>query len=129
MSSPSDVREWVRLADEDFGFAMLAIWRRVYPGLACYHAQQTAEKCLKAILTAASQLFPRTHDLVTLYALCPGEGRAFALDQRELIALTPYATGVQYPGFLASPSIADARRAILMAGRVRRTSRRFLGLR
>lgn len=36
----------------------------------CFHAQQAAEKILKAFLVRHGQIPPRTHDLVALLARC-----------------------------------------------------------
>ena len=52
MSVPADVLEWVGIANDDFGLAMLLVRQRRYPALACFHAQQAAEKYIKAVLTA-----------------------------------------------------------------------------
>src|SRR4029453_6914324 len=37
---------------------------------ATFHAQQCAEKYLKALLVSRRQAFPRTHDVVALHDLC-----------------------------------------------------------
>ena len=54
----------------DLATADLVTARRlVVPGLyhnACYHAQQAAEKGLKALLTRETATFPKTHDLSRL---------------------------------------------------------------
>ena len=64
---------------------------------ACFHAQQAAEKALKAVLTLRSVPFERTHDLEALYERLPPSDRgAFVLD--ELDALTPWAVEGRYGG-------------------------------
>lgn len=128
MSVPADVLEWVGIANDDFGLAMLLVRQRRYPALACFHAQQAAEKYIKAVLTAIGQPFPLSHDLVRVYTLYPAATGPYALQMRDLLALTPYATGARYPGFVAMPTLAEARQAVLMAGRVRRISLRRLGI-
>jgi HEPN domain-containing protein len=120
--------DWVAIADQDLGYAMLAVRHRRYPGLACYHAQQAAEKYIKAALTAAGLTFPRSHDLPGLYAVCLANGVALVLQHADLTLLNPFATDVRYPGLMPTPTLAQARSAILAAGRVRRACRRLLGL-
>ena len=128
MSVPASVAEWVRLAEDDFGGALVLARQRRFPALACYHAQQAAEKYLKAVLTAVNQPVPHTHDLMRLYQLYAQAADPYILQRGDLLALTLYATGVRYPGFVMMPSLADARQAILMAGRIRRASRGRLSL-
>jgi len=76
MSVPRDVLGWVARAEEDFLLARSCL-RRVTPLTvgACFHAQQCAEKYLKALLLARRQPFPRTHDLGALDALWTAAGR------------------------------------------------------
>lgn len=127
MSDPLDSLAWMTKAEEDLVLAMIA--RRRSPPLtagACFHAQQCAEKYLKAILVARNQPFPYTHDLNRLFDLCLQAGVALAIRQPDLIALQLYAVEARYPGL--TPSAAEARQAVLCAGRIRRVCRRVLGL-
>ena len=63
----------------------------------CFHAQQAAEKALKAVPIAGSIPFPRTHNITTLLELIPDE---CAVPQRvqEAVVLTDYAVAARYPG-------------------------------
>jgi HEPN domain-containing protein len=128
INAPTDWPAWVRLADDDLGTVVLLIRQRRYPTQACYHAQQATGKYLKAVLSWAGQPFPRTHDLARLYQLYPLTRVTYRLRLQELMALTPYGTDGRYPGLTTPPTIDEARRAVLMAGRVRRASRGRLGL-
>jgi HEPN domain-containing protein len=114
MSVPPSVAEWIRLADDDLGAAIVLARQRRFPALVCFHAQQAAEKYVKAVLTMVSQPVPHTHDLMRLYQIYPPAAGPYALQQGDLLALTPYAVGVRYPGFVMTPSLSDARQAILM---------------
>ncbi|MDO3377844.1 HEPN domain-containing protein [Geoalkalibacter halelectricus] len=62
-------REWLAKAREDF----LAVERLAdddgLSNVAAFHAQQCAEKSLKAVLEASGQKVPRTHDLIRLNGL------------------------------------------------------------
>jgi HEPN domain-containing protein len=127
MSSPADPLAWVRWAEEDYSLAIIAL-RRAQPFTygACFHAQQAAEKYLKAILVARGVAFPRTHDLGTLFTLLPPGGAALTVPPVDLQLLAGHAVDVRYPGLM--PTRQDARQSILIAGRVRRECRRMLGL-
>jgi HEPN domain-containing protein len=129
MSAPhSDVLEWIGLADQDLGAAMLTLRQGQYPGIAGFHVQQAIEKYLKGLLTASGRPFPLIHDLVALHDLCTDAGISIAVTQADLVRLTRFGVAVRYPGFASPPSPAEARRAILVAARVRRQTRRLLGL-
>jgi HEPN domain-containing protein len=84
----------------------------------CFHAQQCAEKYLKALLTLHQIEFPRTHDLTELVALLPA-GIRFLVPSDELVVITPYAVEARYPGDWGRPVRADAVRAVQIARRVR----------
>jgi HEPN domain-containing protein len=64
--------EWLAKARED----LLAVEKLADDGdltsIAAFHAQQCAEKSLKAVLEAHGQKVPRTHDLVRLNELVQG---------------------------------------------------------
>lgn len=66
-----DFREWARFAEEDWRLAVSLLRRKRPPVTAIgFHAQQSAEKYLKALLVFAGVAFPKTHDLPTLNTLC-----------------------------------------------------------
>ena len=63
--------EWIGKAEGDFATATREYRARKVPNYdsACFHAQQCAEKYLKARLQEATTPFPRTHDLEALLNL------------------------------------------------------------
>ncbi len=83
----------------------------------CFHAQQAAEKFLKAFLVARGEKPPRTHDLVALLGRCAdhdGELQALADDcQRP----TAYAVGARCPLDLSGSLDEDDGRAMNAAAR------------
>ena len=66
-------RGWLRRAKSDLVTARSALAGRdlVDPWVASFHAQQAAEKCLKAALIMEQIRFPRTHELELLRSLLP----------------------------------------------------------
>jgi HEPN domain-containing protein len=127
MSTPRDPLAWVAKADEDY-HALTQVLPNTRPltAIGCFHAQQTAEKYLKALLVAHGCPFPYTHDLDASHRLCAGIGGASLLADDDVDLLAAYAVGVRYPG--PTPSRSEARRAFLAARRIRRRCRRPLGL-
>jgi HEPN domain-containing protein len=91
---------------------------------ATFHAQQCAEKYLKALLAARGEVIPRTHDLAALSDLCLRNGVIIPIDQDSLERLTAYAVQVRYPG--EDPTVDEAREAVQIAQTVRRFARKSL---
>lgn len=63
---------------------------------ACFHAQQAAEKYLKALLAFAGQPIPRTHNLEDLFELCRQALPGWSPPELDLASLTPYAVELRY---------------------------------
>ena len=80
-----------------------------------YHAQQAAEKALKAFLTWHSLLFPKTHDLSLLLLQCESIDGSFAAFRTAARLLTPYASQFRYPGSVEEPAQVEADTAVRLA--------------
>jgi len=85
-----------------------------------FHAQQTVEKALKAVLAARGVDFPFTHDLRALMDLCDSAGFPVASHILDARRLTPYAVQQRYgtsdPGDVTRAEAASwARDAIAWA--------------
>ena len=63
------VKGWLRKADSDLTSASLCVEREQALDTACFHAQQAAEKWLKAYLTAYGVALPFVHNLEKLIEL------------------------------------------------------------
>ncbi len=73
---PAEIpQEWIRHAKSDLRMAEIAL---ANPGIlfedTCFHAQQCAEKALKALLTHLKIPFPRTHAIEVLLDLLFASG-------------------------------------------------------
>jgi HEPN domain-containing protein len=80
-----------------------------------YHAQQAAEKALKAFLTWHNQLFPKTHDLSLLLQQCESIDGGFSAHRTAARLLTPYASHFRYPSSVEEPAQVDADTAVRLA--------------
>lgn len=120
------VREWVAKAENDLLNAShtLKLGERCPTDTVCFHAQQAAEKYLKALLTHRAIDFPRSHDLVALAARLRN-GPQLALSRDELAWLTRFAIATRYPGE-GSISHVQARRALAAAKGIRKAVRALL---
>ncbi len=120
------VREWVAKAESDLRAAALLLEARekLPTDAVCFHAQQCAEKYMKALLVSQGIEVPKTHDIEKLIFLLPATVRPH-LTPEEQRRLTGYAAGARYPGW-GEISLAEAKRAVAIARRVRREIRRVL---
>lgn len=62
-----------------------------------FHAQQAAEKYLKAVLAIDEERPEKTHDLGVLAAQCERAGHPMPEALREVFDLAPYAVDERYP--------------------------------
>jgi HEPN domain-containing protein len=93
---PGDPREWLRLARGDAAIAHAEI-RDAPLELLCFHAQQAAEKAIKAVLLAERVDLPRTHNLQLLIDLLDEQAFRVSGAVREAAPLTLYAVLTRYP--------------------------------
>jgi len=91
-----------------------------------FHAQQAAEKTLKALLVAHGRLPPRVHDLAQLLDLClPFEAEIEPL-RADCERLSQYAVDVRYPDIEAKVEEAIGRKAVAAAEKICEAVRRRL---
>jgi HEPN domain-containing protein len=81
-----------------------------------FHAQQAAEKALKAFLTWHGQPFRKTHNLVELGYACARIDRSLEESLRRAGPLTEYAWKFRYPGDPEELSPEEAANALATAG-------------
>jgi HEPN domain-containing protein len=119
--------EWIDKAEGDYR-ALSALGSQLDPvwDIICYHAQQTAEKYLKAWLHEQGVEFPRTHDLEVLTKLCLTSLQEIAVLLDDLRMLSIFGTEIRYPGIIASKEDADA--CLRAGGAARKMIRTKLGL-
>src|ERR1700676_615020 len=91
--------QWVRKAESDYAVAKkLARGSDPHHDELCFHAQQSAEKYLKALLEELSQPIPRTHILQDLIALLLPHYPSLGLLRVGARFLTRFAVATRYPG-------------------------------
>ena len=83
-----------------------------------YHAQQAAEKTLKAFLVWHGHPVRRTHNLPVLVSQCEAIDSTFSALARAAAVLTPYIDEFRYPGAAEEPTEAAADEARRLARQV-----------
>ena len=122
------IREWIAKAEGDYATASREF--RVQDGpnydAVCFHAQQCAEKYLKALLIEKGVTPPKIHDLVDLSRRLQPVCDAWDWNIQELQLLSRSAVLARYPGESAGYEEAEA--AFEICRRVRKRLRELLGL-
>jgi len=126
------VVQWLDRAEADLGLAQRLLQdEEPYAWAAAFHAQQAAEKFLKALLVRSQIEFPKTHDLQQILALVRTQDAVLADALDQAAALTQYAVQARYPGQFSEVSPEDAREALRLAEQVaehvRRSMEPYLG--
>jgi HEPN domain-containing protein len=98
---PEDPREWLNRAKSNLSLAK-AEGSGIYLEDLCFHAQQAAEKAVKALLIKHGVEFPYVHDLSELLTLLEQKGIDFPETVKQGEKLTRFAVFTRYPG-IASP--------------------------
>jgi HEPN domain-containing protein len=128
MSDPElseEVSRWLRYAREDLEVAEMVIEHEQALRAACFHAQQCAEKAIKASLIFLGTPFRKVHDLELLSQELPNDW-ALSKDPGRLSWLTVWAVEPRYPGALPEASEDDANTAVDQAREILETTLRDL---
>ena len=110
-------RAWLAKADSDLTAARRLLEHAGPYDAVCFHAQQAAEKALKALLAFADAPLPRTHNLEDLQAQClstMAADRLVDLRRLDLSELTPFAVESRYD-IEFWPDQAEASAAVAVA--------------
>jgi len=102
---PEDPREWLNRALSDLLIAK-SEKEGIYLEDLCFHAQQAAEKAVKALLIKNNIGFPYVHDISQLLTLLENAGLKIPETIRQVETLTRFAVFTRYPG-IASPVIRE----------------------
>lgn len=114
-----EARRLLRLAARDqTAFKALRVVPEVDIAVALFHAQQSVEKTLKAMMCLHELEYRRTHDLEELAARLTTAGVLLPVTEEQLSRLTPYAVEFRYDDgafHLLSAEEADHWVAVLFA--------------
>src|ERR1700694_2036726 len=95
--APEGSEAWLQRARSDLAPARTALGStEVLREDVCFHAQQCAEKALKALLVHRRIVYPRTHALETLIDLLKASGVEIPPEVDRSFSLTQYDVETRY---------------------------------
>lgn len=112
---PGSPAEWLAFARGDLAIAKIPLPPGVTYGILCFHAQQAAEKAIKAVYRLYNQPFRYTHDLNDLLDGLAGLGVEIPESMWELSDLTRFAWESRYPGLGEPISEDEYQQAVTLA--------------
>jgi HEPN domain-containing protein len=113
---PGSPADWLLRARGDLALARIPLPEGAFYEDLCFHAQQAAEKAVKAVYRARRLAFAYTHDIAELLAGLERQGIAVPDAVREAGVLSSYAWQSRYPGGAAEPvGEAEYRHAVDIA--------------
>lgn len=97
-------KDWLGLANTDLvgAKALLDLGER-FLALSAFHAQQAAEKALKAYLVFQSIRVPKSHDIGDLVVLIELKDKKLSELLKPCLELTDYAVAYRYPDAQKQP--------------------------
>ncbi len=113
-----EAEAWLRISAEDLQSAEVLFDRKLFRPV-CYHAQQSVEKCLKALLVDSDIEIPRTHNILDLNNAAKKLGYSVEVTDEDAVFLSSVYRA-RYPSDagllpLGEPIKQDAERALKIA--------------
>lgn len=110
---PKSIREWLEVADSDaLAVEQLSSHELVVWPIVCFHAQQAAEKYLKAVLVRHRTPPTRTHDLTQLLSHVRAAGATLEGLDADCALLSKYPVEFRYPSREPKPTAEEGRAAV-----------------
>ena len=126
---PGSPEDWLARAIGDLALACVPLPDKGYYEDLCFHAQQAAEKAIKAVYKKHDLTFRYTHDLGELLADLMEKGITIPHEVEAAQILTVYAWEARYPGLAEPLTNEEYREAIKQANDVVRWAKNlFKGL-
>jgi HEPN domain-containing protein len=97
MAEPRLINDWLKKAEEDFGFASSVLEDSTFYAQICFHFHQAAEKFLKTFIVARDLEFQKIHDLLILLNLCSSVEPALQEIKEHCKFLNRFYIDTRYP--------------------------------
>jgi HEPN domain-containing protein len=123
---PGSAQDWLRYAASDLELAKMSGVPNVLFESLCCHAEQCAEKSLKAVLIAYHVPLRKTHNIGLLLDLV-SEHTVIPKEVEEAAILTDYAVMCRYPGDTEPITESEYERAVRLAEAVLAWAKQIVG--
>ncbi len=123
------VKKWLSFAEEDLKTASIVLKEEIY-NQACFHSQQCAEKCLKALIESKGKV-PKVHRFLELLSICKKSGFDIEKWRDSLEFLDKFYTISRYPFIIGTlpgglPLKNDAEKAVEIAEEIFKETKSIL---
>lgn len=125
-AEPGSPSQWLDFARSDLVLARMKPEPGVLLESLCFHAQQAAEKSVKAVLLQYDVRFPWTHSFHALLGLLPGNCPR-PPDEDGIRDLSGHAVAGRYPAGLEPVTLRQHRRAVAAASAAFEWAERIVG--
>jgi HEPN domain-containing protein len=112
---PGSPEDWLARAIGDLALARVPLPEQGYYEDLCFHAQQAAEKTIKAVYKKHDLTFRYTHDLGELLSDLMDNGIDIPPDVEAAQILTAYAWEARYPGLSEPVTFEEYQEAVQQA--------------
>jgi len=120
------VEEWARKTESDWRIVLILAKEAYTENALIFHAQQCAEKYIKAALVACGEAPTKTHDISALYRILKTHITDLILEESALDRLSQGGVSFRYPGCDATSD--DANLAFKQAELIRAALQQWLRL-
>lgn len=113
-----ETKEWLSISKTDLAVSRSLSANEEFSAQAVFHAQQSAEKALKAFLVWHQERFKKDHDLGYLGDIAITKDKTLSDLIDEAVSLNPYAVSARYPGFDDDIESHHVEAAVLLAEKI-----------
>ncbi len=124
---PGSAADWLARARGDLALSRVPLPEGGFYEDLCFHAQQAAEKALKAVYVSRGWTFRYIHDLEELITGLQQGGIGIPEEIQQAVILTSYAFESRYPGIGDPVRNDDHVQAVALAERVLRWAETVAG--
>jgi len=115
---PGTSEDWLVRANGDLALAKVPLPEGAFYEDLCFHAQQAAEKAIKAVYVECGLVFRYIHDLDELLSGLERKGVPISQEVNDVGILTTYAWEARYPGVSEPVTEDEYREAVKVAQKV-----------
>lgn len=112
---PGTPEQWIARAKSDLAVARMTLPEDACYEELCFHAQQAAEKAIKAVYQLHAWEFPYIHDLDELLDGLESKGMNIPAKVKTAVGLTTFAWETRYPGVAEAVTEHEYRQALKQA--------------